>query len=138
MDKMSSESLIKPDLQFSIVCDSIRREDNGKLMFIGIFEVIGAKTFPAKHGQLFIANRWIKGAGRFKEKTRIINIKDNKPIVETKEVEFELKSIESAHTVISKFINIVFPEAGKYQVEILLNGEVLRYYPIVVTQPRRL
>ena len=68
---MGEDIIIKPDLQFSIVCDSIRREDNGKLMFIGIFEVIGAKNFPAKHPQLFIANRWIKGMGRFKEKTRI-------------------------------------------------------------------
>ncbi len=134
---MTEDSLIKPDLQFSIVCDSIRREDNGKLMFIGIFEVIGAKTFPAKHHQLFIANRWIKGTGKFTEKTRIINAKDNKPIVETKEVSFELKTIDSAHTVVSKFLNMVFPEPGKYQVEILLNGEILRYYPIVVTQPRR-
>jgi len=134
---MNEDSLIKPDLQFSIVCDSIRREDNGKLMFIGIFEVIGAKTFPAKHHQLFIANRWIKGAGKFTEKTRIINMKDNKRIVETKEVNFELKGIDSAHTVISKFLNIVFPEPGKYQVEVLLNGEILRYYPIVVTQAHR-
>lgn len=134
---MNEESLIKPDLQFSIVCDSIRREDNGKLMFIGIFEVIGAKTFPAKHHQLFIANRWIKGTGKFTEKTRIINIKDNKVVVETKEVTFELKAITSAHTVISKFLNIVFPEPGRYQVEIFLNGEILRYYPILVTQVSR-
>ena len=134
---MGEESLIKPDLQFSIVCDSIRREDNGKLMLIGIFEVIGAKDFPAKHHELFIANRWIKGSGRFREKTRVINIKDNKMLVETKEVEFELKNMDSAHTVISKFLNIVFPEPGKYQVEILLNSEVVRYYPIIVAQERQ-
>ncbi|MDP6686207.1 MAG: hypothetical protein QGI05_04555 [Candidatus Omnitrophota bacterium] len=131
---MSGNSLIKPDLQFSIVCDSIRREDNGKLMFIGIFEVIGAKEFPAKHPQLFIANRWIKGAGKFKEKTRIVNAKDNKVVIETKEVDFELKGIEAAHTVISKFVNVVFPEPGKYQIEILLNQEVLRYYPVIVSK----
>ena len=134
---MEEAIVIKPDLQFSIVCDSIRREDNGKMMFIGIFEVIGAKNFPAKHHQLFIANRWIKGTGRFKEKTRIINSRDNSKVVETKEVEFELKSIEAAHTVISKFLNIVFPEPGKYQVEVFLNGEIVRYYPIIVAQGRR-
>ncbi|MFH1478142.1 MAG: hypothetical protein ABIG92_00020 [Candidatus Omnitrophota bacterium] len=129
---MNENSLIKPDLQFSIVCDSIRREDNGKLMFIGIFEVIGAKKFPARHHQLFIANRWIKGTGVFNEKTRVMNLKDNKLVVETREVNFELKSMESAHTVISKFINVVFPEPGKYQVEVLLNDEVLRSYPIIL------
>lgn len=130
----NEEILIKPDLQFSIVCDSIRREDNGKMMFIGIFEVIGARTFPATHHELFIANRWIKGMGRFRERTRIVNSRDNKVIVETRDVDFELKNIESSHTVISKFVNIVFSEPGKYQVEILLDGEMVRYYPLVVAQ----
>ncbi len=131
---MDKDSLIKPDLQFSIVCDSIRREDNGKMMFIGIFEVIGARTFPATHHELFIANRWIKGMGRFTEKARIVNSKDNKVVVETRDVDFELKGIESSHTVISKFVNIVFHEPGKYQVEIILNGEIVRYFPLIVTQ----
>ena len=131
---MNKDSLIKPDLQFSIVCDSIRREDNGKMMFIGIFEVIGARTFPATHHELFIANRWIKGMGSFTEKTRIVNSKDNKIVVETGDVNFELKGIDSSHTVISKFVNIVFHEPAKYQAEILLNGEVVRYYPLIVSQ----
>ena len=134
---MSDDIQMNPDLQFSIVCDSIRREDNGKMMFIGIFEVIGAKNFPAKHRELFIANRWIKGAGKFTEKTRVINLKSNKMIVETKEVTFELKNIEAAHTVISKFLNIVFPEPGRYQVEVLLNGELLRSYPIILAEDKR-
>lgn len=131
---MGSDILIKPDLQFSIVCDSIRREDNGKLMFIGIFEVIGARSFPVKHYQLFIANKWIKGTGRFREKTRIVGLKDNKTIVETKEVAFELSNIEASHTVISKFMNIVFIEPGRYQVEVLLNSEILRYYPLILVE----
>jgi len=131
---MNKDSLIKPDLQFSIVCDSIRREDNGKMMFIGIFEVIGARTFPATHHELFIANRWIKGIGSFTEKARITNSKDNKVVVETRDVNFELKDIKSSHTVISKFMNIVFHEPAAYQVEILLNGEIVRYYPLIVAQ----
>jgi hypothetical protein len=134
---MSKDILIRPDLQFSIVCDSIRREDNGKMMFIGIFEVIGARTFPATHHELFIANRWIKGMGGFTEKTRIVNSKDNKIVAETRDVDFELKGIEMSHTVISKFVNIVFYEAGKYQVEVILNGEIMRYYPLIVAQEPR-
>jgi hypothetical protein len=127
---------MKPDLQFSIVCDNIRREDNGKLIFIGIFEVIGAKKFPANHHVLFIANRWIKGAGRFKEKTRIVSLRDNKVIVDTKEVEFELKNMDTTHTVISKFVNIVFPAEGRYEIEVLLNGEVTRRYPLILAEEK--
>lgn len=134
---MANDISIRPDLQFSIICDSIRREDNGKLMFLGIFEVIGARTFPAKHHELFIANRWIKGAGKFREKTRIVNSRDNRTVVETNEVLFELRDIEAAHTVISRMLNIVFPEPGKYRVEVLLDGEILRYYPVIVAQEKR-
>ena len=46
---------IKPDLQFSVVCDDVRREDNGKFMLLGIFEAINAKEFPATHHSLFVA-----------------------------------------------------------------------------------
>lgn len=134
---MSDDISMKPDLQFSLVCDSIRREDNGKMMFIGIFEVIGARTFPVKHHELFIANRWIKGSGHFKEKTRIISLRDNKMTAETKEIEFELKDMNHAHTVISKFVNIVFPEAGRYQVEVLLNDEIVRFYPVILVQEQQ-
>jgi len=35
-----------------------------------------------------------------------------------------------------KFVDITFPEAGKYQVEVLLNGEILRYYPIILAQEK--
>ncbi|MBU4589973.1 MAG: hypothetical protein KKG01_03525 [Candidatus Omnitrophica bacterium] len=104
--------------------------------FLGLGLGLGL-LLSEKRWELFISNRWIKGRGRFKEKTRIISSKDNKVVVETKEVIFELKSIESAHTVISKFMNIVFPEPGKYQVEVLLNGEILRYYPIIVAQEKK-
>ena len=131
---MSEDILIKPDLQFSIVCDSIRREGNGKMMFIGIFEVINVKAFPATHHELFIANRWIKGMGRFTEKARIVNSRNSRIVVETRDVGFDLKNIEASHTVISKFVNVVFNEPGKYQVEILLNGEIVRYFPLIVHQ----
>ena len=72
--------------------------------------------------------------GRFTERTRIVNVNDNKVVVETRDVDFELKAIESSHTVISKFMNIVFHEPGRYHVEVILNGEVVRYYPLVVAQ----
>jgi len=37
---------VKLDLQFSVLCDDVRREDNGKLILIGLFEVIGGAEYP--------------------------------------------------------------------------------------------
>ncbi len=120
----------KPELQFSVICDDIRREDNGKFMLIGLFEAIGSAVFPAVHSKLFIANRWCKWDGEFKERTRIIFSETKEIIAESAEVAVSLKDFSTHHTVISQFNNIRFPEAGKYFVEILFNDDLFRYYPI--------
>ncbi len=123
---------IKPNLQFSVMCDDVRREDNGKFMLLGLFEAINARKFPATHPSLFVANRWCKGEGAFIQKIRIVNPKDNSIIFQTDEQHFEIQDIDRHHTLISKFNNLVFPEPGKYWVEILLDNELVLNYPILL------
>jgi len=125
---------IKPNLQFSVLCDDVRREDNGKFMLLGLFEAINAVKFPATHPALFVANRWCKGEGSFAQKIRIVNSKDKAIVFQTEDQAFELKDIDAHHTLISKFNNLVFPDPGKYWVEILLNSELFLNYPIMLVQ----
>ena len=129
---------IRPDLQFSVLCDDVRREDNGKFMLIGLFEAITAKKFPATHPTLFVVNRWCKGAGSFTQKIRIVSARETgAKVFETEEQLFELKDIDSHHTLISKFNNLVFPDPGKYWVEVLLNNELILNYPIVLKEVKQ-
>ena len=125
---------IKPNLQFSVLCDEVRREDNGKFILIGLFEAINAKGFPATHQALFVANRWCKGEGHFSQKIRIVNTKDKSIIFQTDEQPFELPDIDSHHTLISRFSNLVFPDAGKYWVEVMLDNELFLNYPLMLRQ----
>ncbi len=125
---------IKPNLQFSVLCDDVRREDNGKFILIGLFEAINAKVFPATHPALFVANRWCKGSAEFTQKIRIVNPKDNSVIFQTDEQAFELADIDRHHTLISKINNLIFPSPGKYWVEILLDGELIINYPIILKE----
>ena len=125
---------IKPNLQFSVLCDDVRREDNGKFMLLGLFETIHAKKFPAIHPVLFVMNRWCKGEGTFIQKIRIVNTKDNSIIFQTDEQVFELVDIDKHHTLISRFNNISFPDPGKYWVEVLMDGELLLNYPIILNE----
>jgi hypothetical protein len=127
---------IKPNLQFSVLCDDVRRENNGKFMLIGLFEAINAKKFPATHHALFVANRWCKGSGGFAQKIRIINSKDNLLVFQTDEQAFELADIDRHHTLISKVNNLVFPSPGKYWVEILLDKELVINYPIILNEAK--
>jgi hypothetical protein len=123
---------IKPNLQFSVVCDDVRREDNGKFMLLGIFEAINAKEFPARHHSLYVANRWCKGEGEFTQKIRIVNSLDKSIVFQTEEQKFELNDIDTHHTIISRFNNLLFNNAGKYWVEIFLNNELMLNYPIML------
>ncbi|MDD5496267.1 MAG: hypothetical protein PHP46_04100 [Candidatus Omnitrophica bacterium] len=128
---------IKPNLQFSVLCDDVRREDNGKFMLLGLFEAINAPTFPARHSSLFVANRWCKGEGNFTQRIRIVNTKDKKIVFQTEDQPFELKDIDGHHTLISRFNNLVFPDPGKYWVEIFLNGELMLNYPIMLKEIKK-
>ena len=122
---------IEPTLLFSILCDDVRREDNGKFMLIGLFENIGAASFPVMHPALFVMNCWCSGAGSFTQKTRIVapgNIK----LIEDKETQFNLPSIKAKHRIVARFNNIRFNESGEYAVEVLLNNELKVRYPLVI------
>ena len=125
---------IKPNLQFSVLCDDVRREDNGKFMLLGIFEAINAKEFPARHHTLFVANRWCKGEGSFTQKIRIISTKDKSVVFQTEDQPFQLTDIDTHHTIVSKFNNLLFESPGKYWVEIFLNNELILNYPIMLKQ----
>jgi hypothetical protein len=127
---------IKPNLQFSVLCDDVRREDNGKFMLIGIFEAINALKFPATHPFLFVANRWCKGEGKYSQKIRIVNSKDKSIVFQTDEQPFELKDIDHHHTLISRVHNLKFPTAGKYWVEVLLNGDLFLNYPLILKEDK--
>jgi len=125
---------IRPNLQFSVICDDVRREDNGKLMLLGLFEVVGAPKYPAVHARLFVVNRWCKGEGRFAQKIRIASSIDNAMILQTQPQPFSLKDIDSNHTLISEFNNVRFPVPGKYWVEVFLDDQLVLNYPLMLVE----
>ena len=128
---MKEQELIEPSLLFSILCDDVRREDNGKFILIGLFETIGVKKFPAIHPALYVMNCWIGGLGTFKQRSRIIS-KDGNILAEDKETTFILKDLKAKHRIIARFNNLKFDRPGEYSVEVLLNGELKVRYPLLI------
>ena len=124
---------IQPTLLFSILCDDVRREDNGKFMLLGLFETIGAPQFPVAHPALYVMNCWCSGVGTFTQRTRIVT-PDNVKLIEDDETQFSLPDLKSKHRIVARFNNIRFNVAGEYAVEVLLNGELKVRYPLVVEQ----
>ena len=128
---MGSE--LPPDLQFSVLCDDVRIENNGKFILVGLFEAIRARSFPVRHPILFVVNRWCNGEGEFREQTRLVS-STNERIVEGNDNVFQLKSTTAVYTVVNRFANIRLPQAGTYWVEILLDRQLRQRYPITVVQ----
>ena len=130
-----SATVIEPALLYSVLCDDVRREDNGKFILLGLFETIGAREFPATHPALFIVNGWIAGAGEFRQYSRILDL-GGQELARDQETTFELTSLKYRHSVIARFGNLELPQPGEYAVEVLLNGDLKVRYPLIVEQVR--
>ena len=128
-----TDTTIAPSLLYSILCDDVRREENGKFILLGLFETIGAREFPAVHPTLFIVNGWIGGVGSFRQYSRILDLNGHE-MARDKETSFQLPNLKARHSVIARFNSLELPKAGDYAVEILLNGDLKVRYPLVVEQ----
>ena len=126
---------IEPALLYSVLCDDVRREDNGKFILLGLFETVGAREFPAAHPTLFIVNGWIAGVGAFRQYSRILDPTGHE-LARDQETVFQLATLRSRHSVIARFNNLELPQPGEYAVEVLLNGDLKLRYPLVVEQVR--
>lgn len=118
-----------------MLCDDVRREDNGKFILLGLFETVGAREFPATHPALFIVNGWIAGVGGFRQYSRILD-PTGQELARDQETVFELSSLKARHSVIARFANLELPQPGEYAVEVLLNGDLKVRYPLIVEQVR--
>jgi hypothetical protein len=130
---MEEQSNMLPTLLFSVLCDDVRREDNGKFMLIGLFETIGTSKFPASHPALFVVNCWIKGLGTFTQHTRILNPK-KEVLVKDNPTQFTLDDLNAKHTVIARFNNVCFQEPGFYSIEVMIENRLMVSYPVLVEQ----
>jgi hypothetical protein len=122
---------IEPTLLFSVLCDDVRREDNGKFILLGLFETIGAAAFPVSHPVLYVMNCWCSGLGSFRQRTRIV-APDNTKLIEDEETAFTLQGLKAKHRIVARFNNIHFQQPGEYAVEVLLDGELKVRYPLMV------
>lgn len=124
---------IEPDLLYSVLCDEVRREDNGKWMFLGLFENIGVPQFPATHGALCVVNKWIGGQGQWIQQTRFVD-EDDRVLLESNLIPFELNSLDSSFMAIQAFAGLPLNGAGKIWIEVSLEGELKRRFPLIVDQ----
>ena len=124
---------MKPDLQFSVLCDDVRREDNGKLILIGLFEMIAGGQYPMTYPALAVVNRWCNGQGSYRQRVRIVD-SDNQVVVETADSPVELADMHVNLTAVSVMHHVPVPRPGRYWVEVLLDGDLKQRYALLAMQ----
>lgn len=124
---------MKPDLQFSVLCDDVRREDNGKLMLIGLFELVAGAQFPMQYPALAVVNRWCNGAGEYQQRVRIVD-NANQVVVETAPSPVVLPDMRANVTAVSLMRQIPFPRPGRYWIEVLLGDDLKTRYALMALQ----
>jgi|YelNatPaOPRAMG01_1025707.scaffolds.fasta_scaffold03330_4 hypothetical protein len=128
---------ILPDLQFSIICEDLRREFTGKFIVIGVIDVIVVPTIPFRIGRLFVFNRWACGIGEFNECVKLI-APDAETVMAKTDVRFALQSPLETATTVSVFNGIEFKTQGFHYVEVTVDDVRKIRVPInVVAAPKQ-
>ena len=103
--------VILPDLQSAVLCEDVRCEFNGMQTLVGVLNVIPAPALPINYMRLCIWARWCSGAGKFRQKSRIVGV-DEQQVVQ-------------------------FQQYGLHHVEIYLENELRLRFPLPVIQVTR-
>ncbi len=125
--------LIKPSLNFTIICDDVRQEMGGKLSLMGLFENIYAEKFPAVHPRVAIISEWAGGKGEFGIRMRILT-PDGKTVIRETHSKMSLNGVNYRHRDVSVHLNVELQTPGTYWVENYLDDELINSIPLNVVQ----
>ncbi len=124
-------SRILPDLQFSLVCEDVRREINGMFTAVGVLSVIPVPQLPVTLFKLFVVNRWTCGVGQFTETVRLV-APDGASILRKNDLRFALQDPDHSATDVAFLGQLQLPAAGVYHVEVLVDDVMKLRYPLPV------
>lgn len=124
-------TIIKPKLNYTILCDDVRQEMGGKFSLMGLFESIYANAFPAVHPRFAIVNEWAGGKGEFRLKIRLLAV-NKQDVLSESESTMSLYSETQRHRDIAVRFNTTFNAAGTYWVQMLLDDEQVALIPLSI------
>jgi hypothetical protein len=105
-------------LNYLIVSEQVITDREDKVSIINIFQKVLASAVPAIHTSLFIVMNTYGEPGKYKATIDIVSPVDGKIIASASD-EIEIRK-EGGNNLVARFVNIVFPDFGKY----LLKGSV--------------
>ena len=116
------------EIEIFTLCD-FAQDNGGKLIIVGTFDSMQAKSFPVRHSACSIACRLRFSKKEFGPHTVTIRFidTDNKELVQPLEAEIMVQEpVATQHSTINLVINynnIEFKTAGRYFFELSIDGE---------------
>ncbi len=120
-----------------VICDQIIEDKlTNKKSLIGIFNQIGAQTFPCRHPQFCVFVSLTDGRGQYPARLRIVHDESEKVVAEVNgQIQFP-----DAHTVVELnfgLVGLTFPEPGAYAIEFYCDDALVleRRFQVVHVKP---
>lgn len=121
-----------------IVADDIRREDNGKLIVIGLYTHVSLEEPPDEEnppGIKVMANVAGLSAGSHDFEIEVIDVDGEQKIASGPESVVS-ESANNVHKVILDMVDFYFPTSGRYLFNLLVNGEKIAEHVAIVHFPQ--
>ena len=120
------------ELIYTILCDDVRLEVGNKLSFMGVFQNIVVQQMPVRLFKFAVVNHW-QGEGTHLSEVRILTPDRRQPVAFSQPTSFEIGESGFADNI-SFFIDVTFPEAGRYWVQTLVNSSLFDELPLTVAE----
>jgi hypothetical protein len=126
---MTGENL---ELTYTILCDDVRLEVGNKLSLMGIFQNIMVERVPVSLIKFAVVQHW-RGAGNHVSEIRILSPDKLQIIMASQPTNIIVQEGGFADNV-SFFVNAVFPEAGTYWVQTLVDSSLYDEFTLTISE----
>lgn len=122
----------KTQLVYTILCDDVRLEVGNKLSLMGIFQNIIVPKLPVWLSKFAVVNHW-RGEGTHLSQVIILTPDKQQEVVKSQPTAFEIASGGFADNI-SFFVNVTFPVAGHYWVQMLVDSNLYSEQTLLVAE----
>lgn len=124
-----------PKSNAMLICDYVLSEQGtNKKSLIGIFENIGASSFPCIHPSLCVYIKLTEATGTYKFRLELVNLQTNAIVAET-EIPHEILIDHplKIHELVFNLQGLRFEQAGEYEFRIYANDKIFGQKTFSVT-----
>ena len=128
-----------PKTNAMLICDYVITErGTNKKSLIGVFENIGAATFPCTHFAMSVYVKLTDAQGSYKFRLDLVSLTDDKTIGQSEMPhEVHVPSPLVAHELVFNLRGVRFMHSGEYEFRIFANGAIFGQKKFVVEQAGR-